>query len=257
MTIRRPLIAGNWKMNGLRGDAIERVTALAARAGADDAGCDIAVCPPAPLLLLLAEALEGSAVSLGGQDCHEAESGAHTGDISAAMLADAGCSYAIVGHSERRADHGESDHVVRAKAGAAHGAGLIAIVCLGESEAMRDAGQALDVVQGQLEQSLPLTADGDNTVIAYEPIWAIGTGRTPTLEQIAEVHDHLRGLLEGKGQGGIRLLYGGSVKPSNARDILAVANVDGALVGGASLAVDDFWAICRSCPDSDPDSSPD
>jgi triosephosphate isomerase len=243
------LIAGNWKMNGLRRDAVARVTDLAARARADGPGCDMAVCPPASLLYSLAEALDGSAVALGGQDCHMAESGAHTGDISAAMLADAGCSYAIVGHSERRADHGEIDPLVRAKAEAAHGAGLIAIVCLGESEAMRDAEEALDVVQGQLKQSLPPGAEADNTVVAYEPIWAIGTGRTPTLEQIAEVHGHLRALLEANGQGDIRLLYGGSVKPSNARDILAVANVNGALVGGASLAVDDFWAICQSCPD--------
>jgi triosephosphate isomerase len=255
MTIRRPLIAGNWKMNGLRRDAIARVTDLAARAGADDPGCDVAICPPASLLHALAEALnqmkgEGSAITLGGQDCHAAESGAHTGDISAAMLADAGCAYAIVGHSERRADHGENDPLVRAKAEAAHGAGLIAIVCLGESEAMRDAGDALDVVGGQLEHSLPPGSNGANTVVAYEPIWAIGTGRTPTLEQIAEVHGHLRTLLEAMGQGDIRLLYGGSVKPSNARDILAVADVDGALVGGASLAVDDFWAICQSCPNS-------
>ena len=249
------LIAGNWKMNGLRGDAVERIVTLAARAAADDPGCDMAICPPAQLLhpladALGADALGGSAVALGGQDCHAAESGAHTGDISAAMLADAGCRYAIVGHSERRADHGESDHEVRAKAEAVHGAGLTAIVCLGESEAMRDAGEALDVVERQLKDSLPAAADEGNTVIAYEPIWAIGTGRTPSLEQIAEVHGHLRNLLMQRDAGqGIRLLYGGSVKPSNARDILAVKNVDGALVGGASLAVEDFWAICQSCPD--------
>ncbi len=251
MTLRRPLIAGNWKMNGLRRDAVERITALAARAEAHDPGCDMAVCPPAVLLHPLADALEGSVISLGGQDCHGAEAGAHTGDISAAMLADAGCRYVIVGHSERRADHGESDQQVRVKAEAAHGAGLTAIVCLGESTAMRDAGQALDVVERQLEHSLPAAADGDNTVIAYEPIWAIGTGRTPSVEQIAEVHGHLRRLLEERRPGqGMRLLYGGSVKPSNARDILAVTDVDGALVGGASLAVDDFWAICQSCRDT-------
>ena len=253
MAARRPLIAGNWKMNGLRRDAVARIEALAGLAEAHAPGCDMAICPPALLLHPLADALAASVIALGGQDCHAAETGAHTGDISAAMLADAGCRYAIVGHSERRADHDESDQRVRAKAEAAHGAGLIAIVCLGESEAMRDAGQALDVVESQLGASLPAAADGDNTVIAYEPIWAIGTGRTPSLEQIAEVHGHLRSLLEararGPGQGGIRLLYGGSVKPSNARDILALGNVDGALVGGASLAVDDFWAICRSCSD--------
>ncbi len=238
-------------MNGLRRDAVERITALAALAEAHDAGCDMVVCPPAVLLHPLAEALEGSVISLGGQDCHGTETGAHTGDISAAMLADAGCRYVIVGHSERRADHGESDQQVRAKAEAAHGAGLTAIVCLGESAAMRDAGQALDVVERQLEHSLPAAADGDNTVIAYEPIWAIGTGRTPSIDQIAEVHGHLRRLLEERRPGqGMRLLYGGSLKPSNARDILAVTDVGGALVGGASLAVDDFWAICQSCRDT-------
>ena len=237
-------------MNGLRRDAVERITALAARARAADPGCDMAICPPAQLLHPLADALAGNAIALGGQDCHAAETGAHTGDIGAAMLADAGCRYVIVGHSERRADHGEGDHQVRAKAEAAHGAGLVAIVCLGESEAMRDAGKALDVVEGQLRDSLPAAADDDNTVIAYEPIWAIGAGRTPTLDQIAKIHGHLRRLLEERAAGqGIRLLYGGSVKPSNARDILALKNVDGALVGGASLAIDDFWAICRSCPD--------
>ena len=237
-------------MNGLRRDAVARITALAVRAAAHEPSCDMAVCPPALLLHPLADALAGSVIALGGQDCHAAEAGAHTGDISAAMLADAGCRYAIVGHSERRAAYDESDLQVRLKAEAAHGAGLIAIVCLGESEAMRDAGRALDVVENQLGDSLPAAADGDNTVIAYEPIWAIGTGRTPTLEQIAEVHGHLRSLLGARAPGqGMRLLYGGSVKPSNARDILAVGNVDGALVGGASLAVDDFWAICQSCPD--------
>ena len=237
-------------MNGLRRDAVERIAALAKLASADDPGCDMAICPPAPLLHSMADALGTSAIGLGGQDCHAAETGAHTGDISAAMLADAGCRYVIVGHSERRADHGESDYQVRAKAEAAHDAGLIAIVCLGESEAMRDAGEALDVVGRQLADSLPPAADGVNSVIAYEPIWAIGTGRTPTLAQIAEVHGHLRRLLDERRAGqGPRLLYGGSVKPSNARDILAVSDVDGALVGGASLAVDDFWAICQSCPE--------
>lgn len=249
MMTRRHLIAGNWKMNGLRQDAVDRVTELTARASADAPVCDIAICPPTLLISVMADAVAGDVVALGGQDCHKAETGAHTGDVSAAMLVDAGCRYVIVGHSERRADHGESDDQVRSKAEAAHKAGLIAIVCLGESEAMRDAGEALSVVGDQLKHSLPGAADGDNTVIAYEPIWAIGTGRTPTLEQIAEVHDHLRSLLDAQRSGqGIRLLYGGSVKPSNAKEILAIPNVNGALVGGASLAVDDFWAICQSCP---------
>jgi triosephosphate isomerase len=241
----RPLIAGNWKMNGLRADALDRVAALAALAGHSDTGCDLVICPPATLLHEVAGSVGGASVILGAQDCHSRESGAHTGDVSAAMLVDAGCRYVIVGHSERRADHQESDAAVRAKAEAAHGAGLIAIICLGESETQRDAGEALAVVESQLAGSLPDGAGAADTVIAYEPIWAIGTGRTPSNEQIAEVHDHLRIRL-GAGGAGVRLLYGGSVKPSNAHEILALGNVNGALVGGASLVADDFWAICRS-----------
>ncbi len=241
----RPLIAGNWKMHGLRADAIERVGAVKAHAGNADPGFDIVVCPPATLLRVVADALQGGSVELGAQDCHAAESGAHTGDVSAEMLADAGCRYVIVGHSERRAEHRESDALVRAKAEAARRAGLVAIVCLGESEAERDSGETLAVVERQLAGSLPPGADPANTVVAYEPIWAIGTGRTPTEAQIAEVHAHLRGRLGAAGEG-VRLLYGGSVKPSNAAEILALDNVDGALVGGASLDPNDFWAICRS-----------
>ena len=232
-------------MHGLRADAIERVCAVVAHAGGGDPGFDIVVCPPATLLGAVADALRGGAVELGAQDCHDAESGAHTGDVSAEMLADAGCRYVIVGHSERRANHGESDAQVRAKAAAARRAGLIAIVCLGESEAERDSGETLAVVERQLAGSLPPGADAANTVVAYEPIWAIGTGRTPTIQQVAEVHAHLRRRLGAAGEG-TRLLYGGSVKPSNAAEILTLDNVDGALVGGASLDPDDFWAICRS-----------
>ncbi|MFP6745297.1 MAG: triose-phosphate isomerase [Alphaproteobacteria bacterium] len=241
----RPLIAGNWKMNGLRQDAMERVAAIAALAGNGDPGCDLVICPPTTLLHQVAGAVDGGPLELGAQDCHSRESGAHTGDVSAAMLADAGCRYVIVGHSERRADHQEVDALVRTKAEAAHGAGLTAIICLGESEAQRDSGDALAVVESQLAGSLPDGTGAGDTVIAYEPIWAIGTGRTPTNEQIAEVHDHLRARLGARGDG-MRLLYGGSVKPANAGGILALANVDGALIGGASLVADDFWAICRS-----------
>jgi len=247
---RRPLIAGNWKMNGLRADGLARVRDLRARAAAG-CGCEILVCPPATLLAAVAEVLAGAPIALGGQDCHPAASGAHTGDIAAEMLADAGCAYVIVGHSERRADHGESDALVRAKAEAGHRAGLTAIVCLGESEAERDAGRALDVVAAQLAGSVPDAADPTNTVIAYEPVWAIGTGRTAGGDDIAAAHGHLRARLRARfGPAGeeFRILYGGSVKPANAAEILALADVDGALVGGASLKADDFWAICRSLP---------
>ena len=247
----RPLIAGNWKMNGLRRDGLDRAKDLAARVAAKAPACEIAVCPPATLLGELRDAFGDGPITLGGQDCHAAESGAHTGDLSPGMLADAGCRYVIVGHSERRADHGETDATVRAKAEAALRAGLSAIVCLGEREAERDAGRALEVVEAQLAGSLPDGAGAANTVVAYEPVWAIGTGRTPETGDIAAVHHHLRSLLDsrlGPGGNGVRILYGGSVKPANAREILALEDVDGALVGGASLSVDDFWAICRSCP---------
>ncbi len=247
----RPLIAGNWKMNALGHDGVERARDLLARVGADEPRCEIVVCPPATLLHPIGAVLRGGPVALGGQDCHTGDSGAHTGDVSAPMLADAGCRYVIVGHSERRADYGESDALVRAKAEAAHRAGLAAIVCLGESEAERDTGRALEVVGTQLAGSLPARAAAESVVIAYEPVWAIGTGRTPSGDEVETMHAHLRGLLrERLGDGGkeVRLLYGGSVKASNAAGILALDEVNGALVGGASLAVDDFWVICQSCP---------
>ncbi|WP_071795631.1 triose-phosphate isomerase [Natronohydrobacter thiooxidans] len=237
MTQACKLAAGNWKMNGLRADMAE-ARALATALTAPS--CGVLLCPPATLVAAMADALSGSAVMVGGQDCHAAASGAHTGDISAQMLADSGASYVILGHSERRADHGESSGDVAAKARAAHAAGLIAIICLGETEAERDAGQTLDVVLRQLAESVPEGATAANTVIAYEPVWAIGTGRTPTLEQISEVHDALRANLP---DSAISLLYGGSVKPGNAAEIFAIANVDGALVGGASLKAADFGAI--------------
>lgn len=246
----RPLVAGNWKMNLLRRDAIALAGGLADRMRREAAlRCDVVVCPPALLLPPVAEAIAGSGIGLGAQDCHAKPSGAHTGDISAPMLVDAGCSHVIVGHSERRADHHETDEMVRAKAAAAHAAKLIAIICIGETLAERDAGRTLEVVSRQLTQSVPPGANGANTVIAYEPVWAIGTGRTPTTDQIAEVHGQIRQDLAARvaGAGDVPILYGGSVKADNAAEILAIAEVGGALVGGASLIAADFWAICRSC----------
>jgi len=237
------LAAGNWKMNGSTA-ALAEVQALLAAHPAP--ACDMLLCPPATLLAPMAALAAGSALAVGGQDCHPKTSGAHTGDISAAMLADAGASYVILGHSERRADHGETDALVLAKAEAAIAAGLIAIVCLGETEGQRDAGDTLAVIGAQLDGSVPATATAATLVIAYEPVWAIGTGRTPTLAQIAEVHAFLRVRLLariGAEARGVRLLYGGSVKPSNAAEIFAVPDVDGALVGGASLKAADFGAI--------------
>ncbi|HUL10338.1 MAG TPA: triose-phosphate isomerase [Candidatus Acidoferrum sp.] len=249
----RPLIAGNWKMNGRRADGVALASELVRqvrRSGSTDLHGDLVICPPATLLATLAEIVADSPVQLGAQDCHHSASGAHTGDVSAVMLVDAGCRYVIVGHSERRTDHGESDEQVRAKAEAANAAGLRAIVCLGETEAQRARGETLAVVERQFRASLPAAATAGNTVIAYEPVWAIGTGKVPTPAEIAAVHAQLRTLACNQMTDGkrLRLLYGGSVKPGNAAEILAVANVNGALVGGASLSAGDFWAIARSCP---------
>ena len=238
----RKLAAGNWKMNGLQASLAE-VAALCMAHPAP--ACDMLLCPPAPLLTRMVDLAKGTGLAVGGQDCHRATSGAHTGDISAAMLKDAGATYVILGHSERRTDHGETDASVLAKALAAQGAGLIPIVCLGETEADRDAGTTLNVIGRQLAGSVPASAT-DTLVIAYEPIWAIGTGRTPSLDEIAEVHAFLRDRLItrfGPLANGMRLLYGGSVKPSNAAEIFALPHVDGALVGGASLKSADFGAI--------------
>ena len=242
----RPLVAGNWKMNGLSGSngEFEKIvggaTRLAGRA-------DLMVCPPFTLIARFASA--AGAVAVGGQDCHPQSSGAHTGDIATEMLADAGAKAVIVGHSERRADHHESDALVRAKALAAWRAGLTAIVCVGETRAQREAGETLRVVGGQLAGSLPDGATSANLVVAYEPVWAIGTGLTPTLADVAEVHGFIRRTLSerfGAEGARIRILYGGSVKPSNARELLGVADVNGALVGGASLKADDFLAIAAA-----------
>ncbi len=240
----RQLIAGNWKMNG----RLEDGSAIAAplRRGADGLACDILICPPATLLLSLSAVLIGSPVMLGAQDCHALPHGAHTGDLSAGMVRDAGASWVILGHSERRADHGETDAVVRAKVKAAVAAGLTPIVCVGETEAERAAGRETAVVGGQLVGSLPEDFQG---VVAYEPIWAIGTGRTPTEADVAAMHAYIRAsLIRHLGLGGsaVRILYGGSVKPGNAAGLLALPDVGGALVGGASLNAGDFLGIARA-----------
>ena len=250
MPVRRKLIAGNWKMNGLRAAGLELAKDLAGRLrAAGPVGFDMLVCPPATLVHSVAEAVAGTPLAIGGQDCHVSKSGAHTGDISAVMLADSGSTHVIVGHSERRQNHGENDTLVSSKATAAHEAGLIAIICVGETLEQREAGKALDVVGSQVKGSIPAGATSANTVIAYEPVWAIGTGKTATAADVAEVHAHIRKTIEGRigNPGQARILYGGSVKPSNAAELLAVENVDGALVGGASLVADDFWGIAETC----------
>ncbi|WP_315766381.1 MULTISPECIES: triose-phosphate isomerase [unclassified Bradyrhizobium] len=246
----RPLIAGNWKMNGLKA-SIAEFDAMLAGAPEVAAKADLLVCPPATLLAGFAEKARGTkAFSVGAQDCHPAVSGAHTGDISAEMLADAGAAAIIVGHSERRADHGESDDVVHRKVEAVWRAGLTAIACIGETQHQRDAGETLDILRGQLNLSLPDGSRADNLVIAYEPVWAIGTGLTPTAADVEQIHGFIRQLLSErfKAEGArMRILYGGSVKPSNAAELLAVANVNGALIGGASLKAVDFLAIAKAC----------
>ncbi|HEV3044587.1 MAG TPA: triose-phosphate isomerase [Roseiarcus sp.] len=242
----RPLVAGNWKMNGLK-TSLSEIAEMRRAAETGAAGvAQLAVCPPATLISDAAALLAGGPLALGGQDCHAKASGAHTGDISAPMLKDAGASYVIVGHSERRTDHGENDALVRAKAEAALAAGLTAIVCVGETRSEREAGRALAVVGAQVRGSLPPLGEPGRIVVAYEPVWAIGSGLTPTAADVAEMHAAIRVLLgEIYGPAGatMRILYGGSVKPANAAELLSLANVDGALVGGASLKAADFLAI--------------
>ena len=222
---------------------------------ATEDGPEVLICPPATLISRAADAARGTGLAIGGQDCHAAESGAHTGDVAAAMLRDAGATYVILGHSERRADHGESDADVHAKTEAAWEAGMTAIVCVGETLEQREAGQTLDVVGAQLAGSVPNGASGHRLVVAYEPVWAIGTGKVPTLPEIAEVHGFLRAQLSDRFgapvAATVRLLYGGSVKPSNAAEIFGVADVDGALVGGASLKAEDFGGITAALASSD------
>jgi triosephosphate isomerase (TIM) len=244
----RPLVAGNWKMNGLKASAGELVKTMHG-AGGMWPKVDLMICPPATLIMTFALAALGSKVQIGAQDCHAEPSGAYTGDISAEMLADLGVSAVIVGHSERRTLHKETDAEVLAKAKAAWRAGLTAIVCVGETRAEREAGQTLDVLGRQLAGSLPDGVTAENLVIAYEPIWAIGTGLTPTPADVAQAHQFIRARMADRhGQQGqaVRLLYGGSVKPSNAKELMGVANVDGALVGGASLKAEDFLGIASA-----------
>ncbi len=242
----RPLVAGNWKMNGTSASLDELLAIGRGFTGELEAEAEALICVPATLLSRAHEVLSRSPVKTGGEDCHAKESGAHTGDISAEMLKDAGASYVIVGHSERRTDHGETDAIVLAKAEAAWRAGLVAIVCIGETRSQREAGATLDVLSRQLAGSVPKAANHETVVIAYEPVWAIGTGLTPTTADVAEAHAHIRkelGGLIGAEAARMRILYGGSVKPSNARELLSVANVNGALVGGASLKAADFLGI--------------
>ncbi len=247
MADRTKLVAGNWKMNGLRADGLALASGLAQRArmasGGEALGCELLVCPPATLLAPVRDIIGGSGIALGGQDCHGAPKGAFTGDVSAEMLADCGCTHVILGHSERRHGHGETDAEIRAKIGGARRAGLIAILCVGETKAQREAGEAVAVVSAQLAGSIPDGAAGDVLIVAYEPVWAIGTGLSATLDDIARIHAAIRARL----MPDTRILYGGSVNPANAAAIVGLADVDGALVGGASLDPEAFWAIARCC----------
>ena len=249
--IRRPLIAGNWKMNGLKADAKKLASKLAKRmAKINKPNFDIVVCPPSPLLGLVADTLEGSGVKIGSQDNSQAKSGAHTGDTSALLLKNLGCSYAIVGHSERRTNHGEDDKIVKVKAELAIDAGMIAIVCVGETLKQRKTGRAISSNRKQLQESLPKKASAKNTVIAYEPVWAIGTGEVATPAQAQEIHAIIRlellNAIGSKEAEKVRILYGGSMKPNNAGELFALPDVDGGLIGGASLIAQDFWAIAET-----------
>lgn len=245
----RPLVAGNWKMNGTSASFNElRAIGHGFMSGLD-AETEVLICPPATLLDRVSGILSTTPVKVGGQDCHAKESGAHTGDISAEMLKDAGATHVIVGHSERRTDHGETDAMVRAKAEAAWRAGIVAIICIGETRTERELGATLDILSRQIVGSVPSAATHANTVIAYEPVWAIGTGLTPTAADVAEAHAHIRAELKellSAESAVMRILYGGSVKPSNAAELLGVKNVDGALVGGASLKAADFLGIAEA-----------
>jgi triosephosphate isomerase (TIM) len=242
----RPLVAGNWKMNGLRASIAELQKIIA---GAAAGKADLMICPPATLVMSFAETAKGSPVAIGAQDCHAEKLGAFTGDLSAEMLRDAGATAVIVGHSERRSYHKESDAEVKAKAAAAARAGLLAILCIGETQTEREAGATLARIERQLDQSLPDAFDGQSLAVAYEPVWAIGSGLTPTPKDVAEVHRFIRERLIGRNQaagGVVRILYGGSVKPANAKELMAVENVNGALVGGASLKAEDFLGIAAA-----------
>jgi len=250
-TSRRPMIAGNWKMNGIKTDSRKLASALARQMKKQTRPkFELLICPPFPLLGLADELIKGSGVKLGAQDCHSEPSGAHTGDTSPELLKNVGCKYVIVGHSERRTDHAEKDADVNAKANAVIQAGMGAIVCIGESLRQRESGRTMSVIKKQLHGSLPQDANAKNTVIAYEPVWAIGTGKVATPEQAQDVHAVIRSelakALGDKEADKVRILYGGSMKPSNASQLLALPDVDGGLIGGASLNADDFWAIAQA-----------
>ena len=248
---RKILIAGNWKMNGLKKDARSLAAGLAKKnSSAKNQSVEILICPPFPLLALTADILKGSGIKIGAQDCHSQLTGAHTGDVSAALLANMGCTYVILGHSERRINHGETDKQIKMKAETALAAGLKVIICIGETLKQRKAGQTLNINRQQLRYSLPVGASASNTVVAYEPVWAIGTGQVATPEQAQDVHAAVRKTLKnklGSEEGNaMRILYGGSMKPSNAKELLALPDVDGGLIGGASLSVKDFWTIAQA-----------
>lgn len=248
---RKKLIAGNWKMNGRLADGVDLAKGIAAEVKAlGKPQCEFLVCPPFTILSAVKKALRGAKVALGAQDCHFNEKGAHTGDISPLMLTDLGCTYVILGHSERRADHAESNELINKKAVAAHKAGLKAVICIGETLEQRDAGKTIEVCKEQILGSVPDDSTAADTVIAYEPVWAIGTGKTPTANDVEEVHAAVRKVLAkklGKGNANkMRILYGGSVKPGNAKEFLSLPDVDGALIGGASLKVEDFMAIAKN-----------
>lgn len=244
---RKTLIAGNWKMNGLTADGVALAKEIKEMVKAKKRTCEFLICPPFTLLAPVKKVVKGSRVALGAQDCHFNEKGAHTGDVSPLMLTDTGCSYVILGHSERRADHGESDELVCKKAEAAHKAGLKTVICIGETLEQREKGATIKVCSEQITGSVPDTATAADTVIAYEPVWAIGTGKTPTAQDVEDVHAAVRKVLAkkiGRAQANrMRILYGGSVKPSNAKEFLSLPDVDGALIGGASLKAADFMAI--------------
>ncbi len=249
--VRKKLIAGNWKMNGLMADGVDLAKGIAAEVKAiGKPACEFLVCPPFTLLVSVKKALRGAKVALGAQDAHFAEKGAHTGDISPLMLKDLGCSYVILGHSERRADHGESNELVNKKAVACHAAGLKTVICIGETLEQREAGKAVEVCRDQILGSVPDDSSAADTVIAYEPVWAIGTGKVPTAADVEEVHAACRKVLAkklGKANANkMRILYGGSVKPGNAKELLSLPDVDGALIGGASLKVADFIGIAKN-----------
>jgi len=250
---RRNLIVGNWKMNGMNFDGMALAKGVADKIkAAGDTSFDMLICPPYTLIGSVAAALSGSPLSVGAQDCHTEENGPHTGDISASMLKDIGCSFVIVGHSERRSKYGENDAKVLSKAKIANSVGLNTVICIGETETERDSSETINVVKAQILGSVPDSATAKNTVVAYEPVWAIGTGRTPTNDEVQKVHAVIRSQLALKlgadTANSIRLLYGGSMNPENAKELLSLPDVDGGLIGGASLRVNDFWAIGEGCP---------